>query len=163
MATKQDLEAWVTETLDALAGRATAVEVATHTWEQHEQELRDLGDLLYTWQYDARWAAQTATRPPAPALLARLFLVLVLEYPHALHPLRYCDCGCGETGDRRDGLLQPCQGGQYLPRAARQVLRHDKPRRHKHWHHKRRRVEDLPSPEASQRVGGLVPVRTSPS
>lgn len=26
--------------------------------EHHEQELRDAGDLFFSWQYDLRWAAQ---------------------------------------------------------------------------------------------------------
>jgi hypothetical protein len=27
-------------------------------WDQHEQELRDSGNLFYTWGYDIRWAGQ---------------------------------------------------------------------------------------------------------
>jgi hypothetical protein len=30
--------------------------IAKWIWEHHEAELRDSGDLFYTWQYDMRWA-----------------------------------------------------------------------------------------------------------
>ena len=28
-----------------------------HFWDTYEQDLRDSGNLFYTWQYDIRWAA----------------------------------------------------------------------------------------------------------
>jgi hypothetical protein len=58
MATKYDLQTWVTEALEALGGAGTDVEVAREIWHRHEQDLRASGDLFYTWQYDMRWAAQ---------------------------------------------------------------------------------------------------------
>lgn len=36
----------------------SVVDVARHVWECHEAELRDSGDMFFTWQYDLRWAAQ---------------------------------------------------------------------------------------------------------
>lgn len=39
-------------------GEASVIEVARHIWRNHQGELEASGDLLYTWQYDMRWAAQ---------------------------------------------------------------------------------------------------------
>ena len=57
MATKSDLEHWLYDALIALKGRANIIDICTHVWNSHEQELRASGDLFYTWQYDIRWAA----------------------------------------------------------------------------------------------------------
>lgn len=49
---------WLAEALECRPGQeATVVEIAQDIWERREQELRDAGDLFYTWQYDLRWAA----------------------------------------------------------------------------------------------------------
>jgi hypothetical protein len=56
--TREDLQAVVLEAVKALGGSAPLVEVAKRIWSTHEQELRESGDLFYTWQYDMRWAAQ---------------------------------------------------------------------------------------------------------
>lgn len=58
---KNRLIDWLEEVLRAKGGRASLIEVCKYVWEHHEQELRDSGDLFYTWQYDIRWAA-TALR-----------------------------------------------------------------------------------------------------
>jgi hypothetical protein len=58
MAQKSDLEHWVLNALRDLGGEAPLVRVAEHIWSNHESELKQSGDLLYTWQYDMRWAAQ---------------------------------------------------------------------------------------------------------
>ena len=57
MATKHDLVDWLHEALRGLEGRGRISELCRYVWEHHEQELRDSGDLFYTWQYDIRWAA----------------------------------------------------------------------------------------------------------
>lgn len=57
MAAKEDLKDWVVEAVDAHGEGARVIEVARHIWERHEQDLRESGDLFYTWQYDMRWAA----------------------------------------------------------------------------------------------------------
>jgi len=62
MATKRDLQDWVRDALQEQAGRATLVEVAKRIWAQHQTELEGSGDLLYTWQYDMRWAANKLRR-----------------------------------------------------------------------------------------------------
>ncbi len=58
MASREVLQDWVIEALNAYNGAATIVEVSKHIWEHHEGELRSSENLFYTWQYDVRWAAQ---------------------------------------------------------------------------------------------------------
>lgn len=58
MAAKDDLQDWVLQALGELGGSGSIVDVCKHIWEVHERELRNSGDLFYTWQYDVRWAAQ---------------------------------------------------------------------------------------------------------
>jgi hypothetical protein len=54
---KEGLADWVVDVLRRGGGRATLIEVSRDIWEAHESDLRDSGDLFYTWQYDVRWAA----------------------------------------------------------------------------------------------------------
>ena len=61
-ASKELLKPWVVEALRAAGGSASVVEVARRIWESHEQDIRAAGDLLYTWQYDVRWAAHALRR-----------------------------------------------------------------------------------------------------
>ena len=56
MATKENLQSWIVEALEAKGGSASIVEICKHIWQSHEPELRSSGDLFYTWQYDMRWA-----------------------------------------------------------------------------------------------------------
>lgn len=65
MATKDDLQDWVTDALRSLGGGARLVEVAKHIWLHHEAELRSSGNLFFTWQYDMRWAANQLRRKRA--------------------------------------------------------------------------------------------------
>jgi hypothetical protein len=57
MSTKEDLALWLVEALHDADGWAHHVRLAEYIWTHHEQDLRSSGDLLYTWQYDLRWAA----------------------------------------------------------------------------------------------------------
>lgn len=57
MSTREDLQQWVIDALNANGGQASIVEVCMHIWNHKEQALRGSGDLFYTWQYDVRWAA----------------------------------------------------------------------------------------------------------
>lgn len=59
MATKADLGPWLLDALEIMDGAAHHVRVAEHIWTNHEAELKVSGDLLYTWQYDLRWTAQS--------------------------------------------------------------------------------------------------------
>jgi hypothetical protein len=56
MASRADLPKWVIQALRARGGTGTIVEVARDLWSSHEVELKNSGDLFYTWQYDMRWA-----------------------------------------------------------------------------------------------------------
>ena len=58
MSSKEDLQEWVMEAIEGLGGGGTVVEVSREVWRRHEEDLREAGDLFYTWQYDIRWAAQ---------------------------------------------------------------------------------------------------------
>lgn len=58
MATKDDLIDWLYDALKASNGRGRIVDLCKNVWETHETDLREAGDLFYTWQYDIRWAAQ---------------------------------------------------------------------------------------------------------
>jgi hypothetical protein len=58
MATRDDLDAWVLAAIVRCGGEASVIEVARDIWRHHRTELEQSGDLLYTWQYDMRWAAQ---------------------------------------------------------------------------------------------------------
>jgi hypothetical protein len=59
VATKSDLLEWVVDALNSLGGSGRVAEVCKVIWDKHELELRVSGLFFYTWQYDARWAAQT--------------------------------------------------------------------------------------------------------
>jgi hypothetical protein len=54
--TRDDLEAWVLAALKELGGKARIKDVAKVIWNTHRAKL-ETTDLLYTWQYDMRWAA----------------------------------------------------------------------------------------------------------
>jgi hypothetical protein len=50
MITKQDLPDILAKTLKELKGKGTIIEVCKYIWENYEEELRNSGDLFYTWQ-----------------------------------------------------------------------------------------------------------------
>lgn len=62
MATKRDLIDWVAQALMHHGSKANLVEVARHIWTHRRHELESSGDLLYTWQYDMRWVANSLRR-----------------------------------------------------------------------------------------------------
>jgi hypothetical protein len=62
MARKEDLQGWVVDALKHLGGNGTIVQVSKYVWDHHEKELKDSGNLFYTWQYDLRWAANRLRR-----------------------------------------------------------------------------------------------------
>lgn len=51
------LGSWILEALQAHGGAATVPVVCRYIWENHQEELRDGGDLFYIWQYMVVWAA----------------------------------------------------------------------------------------------------------
>ncbi len=52
------LSNYILEFLNSCGGSSEIIPIAKAIWEKHEQELRDSGDLFYTWQYEMRWAVQ---------------------------------------------------------------------------------------------------------
>jgi hypothetical protein len=56
MATRHDLDEWVLQAIAALGGSGTILDVCRWIWESKRNDLETSGDLLYTWQYDVRWA-----------------------------------------------------------------------------------------------------------
>lgn len=58
MSEKAVLKEWLIEALEENDGEATIVEACKTVWENHKEDLKEKGDLFYTWQYDIRWAAQ---------------------------------------------------------------------------------------------------------
>jgi hypothetical protein len=58
MSTKEDLAGWVMEAVLNNGGEAKILTICKHVWDNHEQDLRQSGDLFYTWGYDIRWAGQ---------------------------------------------------------------------------------------------------------
>ena len=62
VASKYDLADWIYYALKANNGRGTIVQLCKYIWNNHENDLRNAGDLFYTWQYDVRWAANELRR-----------------------------------------------------------------------------------------------------
>ncbi len=58
MVTRESMKQWIIECLQELSGSAYPRGVSKYIWDNSESELKDSGDILYTWQYDIRWAAQ---------------------------------------------------------------------------------------------------------
>ena len=56
---RDDLPELLKATFANLSGSVTIIEVCKKFWADNESKLRRSGDLLYTWQYDIRWAATT--------------------------------------------------------------------------------------------------------
>jgi hypothetical protein len=59
MVTREEMKGWVLEALEASGGVGYPKDVAKFIWDKYEPDLRRSGGLLYTWQYDVRWAAQS--------------------------------------------------------------------------------------------------------
>ena len=57
MAEKELLIDYLIEALNVNGGNGKIVDICKIVWEKHEMDLRNMGDLFYSWQYDIRWAA----------------------------------------------------------------------------------------------------------
>jgi hypothetical protein len=63
MATRDDLQTWIVDALNATPRKSgRIVDICKHVWGQHEADLKASVDLFYTWQYDIRWAANRLRR-----------------------------------------------------------------------------------------------------
>ena len=78
--TKDMLHELLMSCLQELGGEASIVKVCKCFWEHYEEELKHSGDLLYTWQYDIRWAA-TELRKTG-------FMIEATESPRGLWQLK---------------------------------------------------------------------------
>jgi hypothetical protein len=58
MSKSEILKPWVLAAVRELGGEASVLEVAKEIWRSREDDLRNSGDIFYTWQYDIRWASQ---------------------------------------------------------------------------------------------------------
>ena len=58
MITKTILGQLIIEALESNSGAASIVKICQYIWQNYESDLRDSGNLFYTWQYDLRWASQ---------------------------------------------------------------------------------------------------------
>ncbi|ELW9533473.1 TPA: hypothetical protein N5L55_004553 [Enterobacter roggenkampii] len=58
MVTRESMKQWIILCLQERGGKAWPREVSKYVWDNYEVELRNSGDMLYTWQYEIRWAAQ---------------------------------------------------------------------------------------------------------
>lgn len=57
MKIRKDLCPWIIEALTALNGSAKILKVKEYIWDHHGDELRDSGNLHFTWHEDIYWAA----------------------------------------------------------------------------------------------------------
>ena len=55
--TRQDLPNLLYETIKSLGGKAVMIDIFREFWKLYSKQIRQSGDLFYTWQYDIRWAA----------------------------------------------------------------------------------------------------------
>ncbi|MBR4770387.1 MAG: hypothetical protein IK090_05605 [Clostridia bacterium] len=56
---REDLPAALYVVMQKMGGAGTLLDICKEFWKQFETDLRQSGDLFYTWQYDIRWAATT--------------------------------------------------------------------------------------------------------
>ena len=54
---RKDLPNMLYSLIKELGGKAKMIDIFKSFWVTYEQELKNSGDLFYTWNYDIRWAA----------------------------------------------------------------------------------------------------------
>ncbi len=57
MISRTDLEKILVEALQHFGKQAYIIQICKWIWDNYAEALNKSGDLLYTWQYDIRWAA----------------------------------------------------------------------------------------------------------
>jgi hypothetical protein len=55
--TRRDLIPIVEAAIRHNGGKAPIVKIAQYIWERHHREIAKSGKMLFTWQYEMRWAA----------------------------------------------------------------------------------------------------------
>ena len=56
MGKKAILNDWAVEATRHFGGSAHHLDIAKWIWDNKRDELFNMGDLFYTWQYDLRWS-----------------------------------------------------------------------------------------------------------
>jgi len=54
----EQIQGWIIDALFALGGHGSIVQIGKWIWENHESDLRAMGDMFYVWQYVLRWEGQ---------------------------------------------------------------------------------------------------------
>ena len=62
MVKRDTFKPWVIKALVENNGRAHLSVVTKHIWEKHQDEILASPKVIYTWQYDIRWAANSLRR-----------------------------------------------------------------------------------------------------
>lgn len=57
--TRHDFKPWIMEALDSNGGRAGIFQIARFIWDNYHHKISRDKKILYTWQYEMRWAAQS--------------------------------------------------------------------------------------------------------
>lgn len=59
---RDDLKPLIIEALSKRGGKAHHLQIAKYVWDHYEAEIRASGEMLYQWQYELRWAANSLRR-----------------------------------------------------------------------------------------------------
>lgn len=51
------LKSWIVDALNFYQGQAHHIDVAKWVWRNKRDNLYEMGDLFFVWQYKLRWAA----------------------------------------------------------------------------------------------------------
>ena len=62
MGKKAILNEWAIQAIRHFGGSAHHLDVAKWIWKNKRDDLVNLGDLFYTWQYDLRWVGTELRR-----------------------------------------------------------------------------------------------------
>lgn len=57
MKTRKDLCPWIIEALGPLGGSARIDKIKEYIWDHHADDIRESGNLHFTWNEDILWAA----------------------------------------------------------------------------------------------------------
>jgi hypothetical protein len=55
--TRYDLPDILYDAIKDNDGQVSIIEICKYIWDKYEEDLKNSGDLFFSWQYDIRWAA----------------------------------------------------------------------------------------------------------
>jgi hypothetical protein len=55
--TRQDFKPWILEALRDHGGKAEIFQISRFIWDNYHHKISRDNKILYTWQYEIRWAA----------------------------------------------------------------------------------------------------------